>query len=474
MAKFGTYLAGTTDELTAVFIDIVQEEHYRDTMPRLGRANQQSLLARKTAKAFGKTPYRTGIVQGRDGENRDSDRVLISGVTRPEALRPWMQCLHEHKTPVAGIYTPAMLSYRLLTSLNAISDATLLVTQRFDGRYRHTFYDGKSLIGSRLLRKHTGRQDESAEEFARQLDESQQYFNPSFAPATGNKLEAVVICEARTAATLGKAAAATVNFKLRFIDINDAGRKLGVDRQLVDTDSGFLFGQILRNSRPSENMAPPRDRRYFSMYRFRSYAKAACLALIGTGLLGAGLTTIQAVDFERQASSLLGAAEQAERTFELHSQNMPASTIDPFAMKGAVNAYNQLVANNISATELLQTVSSALDSFPRIQVDGIKWSTVEAAGTTESSARPAGGPVSMWLEGRVSPFDGDYTIAFDEIERFVERLSSESTVVSVTRKLMPLNTDPRDSLVGEVTTIEKLNEALFTLKLTIRTEHEKV
>ena len=88
IAAFSAYLDKNPDRVTAVFIDIVQEEHYRDTMPHLGRIDQRNLLARKTAKAFGKTPYRMGVAQGRDSKNRDNDRILLSGITRPEAMRP--------------------------------------------------------------------------------------------------------------------------------------------------------------------------------------------------------------------------------------------------------------------------------------------------------------------------------------------------------------------------------------------------
>jgi len=487
VAQFRAYLDEHPDRVTAVFIDIVQEEHYRDTIPHLGRSDQRSLLARKTAKIFSKTPYRTGVAQGRDGKNRDKDRVLISGITRPEALQPWMQCLYDHKTPVAGIFSPAMLSYNLLAKLDAASDATLLVTQRFDGRYRHSFYDGKHLIGSRLLRKPNDSEHESAEVFAQQLDESQQYFNPSFAPATGNKLEAVIICEPETAQELGRAAAATVNFKLRLIDINEAGRKLGVDKQLQNSDSGYLFGQLLRNRRPAQSMAPPRDRRYYTMHRIRSYAKTACIGLIGAAVIGAGLNAIQVFDIESQATTTSAAAMQAEKTLGIHATMLPKLETDPFEMKGAVTAYNRLVANNASPTELFSTVSAAMDYFPHIQVDAIEWSTEQAVVQDMSLLDPtaveanepppvsnAGWSVSMSLAGRVTPFDGDYTQAFAEIDRFIEKLEQQQSVHSVTRTRMPLDVDPRNSLVGEIATTAKRDEAIFSLKLVIRKNREDV
>ena len=80
----------------------------------------------------------------------------------------------------------------------------------------------------------------------------------------------------------------------------------------------------------------------------------------------------------------------------------------------------------------------------------------------------------MSLDARITPFDGDYTGAFGEIERFVARLKDHAAVLSVTPESMPLDINPRNSLVGEVATTEKRDEAVFSLTIVIRTGDEKV
>ena len=59
------YLRQTPAAIIAILLDVMEEEHTLDTIAQLGRSDQSALLARKLARAFPRTVYRTAAVQGR-------------------------------------------------------------------------------------------------------------------------------------------------------------------------------------------------------------------------------------------------------------------------------------------------------------------------------------------------------------------------------------------------------------------------
>ena len=112
--NFSAYLADSAGDLSTMVVDVIEEEFVSDTIPKIGIGDRKSLIDRRLARKFSRTPYRIGIYQGHWREKGDSQDVLHAAVTNHELIDPWMEIIIRHKTPVAGIYSVPLLGEALL------------------------------------------------------------------------------------------------------------------------------------------------------------------------------------------------------------------------------------------------------------------------------------------------------------------------------------------------------------------------
>ena len=136
----------------AIIVDMTDEEHVQETVPRLGRRDQRVMVERKLARAFPRTLLRAALIQNRNLRDQGANDVFLSGLMRPEPVLQLLQHLADAKLPVAGVYTPALLTEQLLDAQARASEGLLLVLRRANGRLQHSYFRHGRLAGSRRLR----------------------------------------------------------------------------------------------------------------------------------------------------------------------------------------------------------------------------------------------------------------------------------------------------------------------------------
>ena len=150
MPAFTQYVARHRDVSTYIVTDLIEEDFRLDTVPHLRGNDQDAVLGRKLAQLYRASPFRHGIIQGREQEGRRDDKVLYHAVTNPELLKPLLAILDRAEVPLEGIYSSAVLSGRLLEALHAFFQHTLLVTIVPDFGLRQTYFQNKQIKFSRL------------------------------------------------------------------------------------------------------------------------------------------------------------------------------------------------------------------------------------------------------------------------------------------------------------------------------------
>ena len=126
--SFIAYVAKHRHTATYVVTDLIEEDFRLDTVPHLRGKDRDTVLGRKLSQLYRASPFRHGIIQGREAEGRRDDKVLYHAVTNAELLKPLLAILERAEVPLAGIYSSAVLSGKLLDALNAFFQHTLLVT----------------------------------------------------------------------------------------------------------------------------------------------------------------------------------------------------------------------------------------------------------------------------------------------------------------------------------------------------------
>lgn len=465
----------------AILVDMTDEEHLRDTVARLGRRDQQALLERKLARAFPRTAFRTALVQGRSASNPDEDAVLLSALTRPEPLRVLMQRLTDARIPVAGVLSPALLTGRLLDADARSAPAAMLVLRRGNGRLQHSFFREGKLAGSRRLRAVSAPAPEDPALMLRQLEESLRYFDATFAVSAESPLQ--VLLAADDLDLLGTATTRGDGWHLRQLDVAELSKRLGIAVDVSAAETERVFIEVLRRHAGTVNFAPPPERRYFELFRARSFARVACLALAGAALAGTFYNALFILEAGQQLVDSSATVDRLESV--LPETGTPHAKVDPLEMQQAVTAYDALASHQTEPGEILEAIGAAVSERPRIRLDSILWTTgapdgpepvVDASEDSGSSdgavaAAPADG-VTVTLKGRVEPFRGDFPLAFAELQAFVEALEEDPAVESVTPRVRPLDVDPRSTLSGELARGKAEEQAPFTLEIALKPGHE--
>ncbi len=462
----------------AVLVDMADEEHVRDTVARLGRRDQQALLERKLARAFPRTPFRVAQVQGRSALHPDENHVLLSALTRPEPVRALLQQLADAKLPVAGVFSPALLTPLLLDPQARSAPAVLLMLRRSNGTLQHTFFREGRLAGSRRLRAATTPAVEDASLMQRQVEESLRYFDPTYAASPESRLE-VLLAPADFAA-LTAAEFHNESWQLREFDAAPLRGQLRIQADLKVGGSERIFFELLRAHATAGNFAPREERRYFEFFRVRAIARAACVVVTVAALGGALINGVAILDAGQRAAGSSATVRQLETL--LPAGIAPeAGHVDPLEMQQVVTAYDALVRHRAEPDYVLMAISAALTRRPKIQVDTIEWSS-EPAPTTgteggeagETSAAVAADSISVTLKGRVTPFSGDYPAAFEELQAFIDTLRDDPRIRTVTRRVEPLDVRSSSTLAGELTAGTPPGDAPFALDIVMGFPDESV
>lgn len=475
----------------AVLVDMVDEEHIRDTVPRLGRADQRVVVGRKLARAFARTSYRTAILQGRNAANADEDHVLLCALTRPEPLRQLMARLVEAKLPVATVVSPALLVDRLLDAEARAAPAALMVLRRGNGRVQHSFFRAGRLTGSRRLRAAALEAGQSADLFHRQLEESLRYFDATFTPGASEPLQ--LLLPASEYAMVGDGGGLAEGWQPRPLDLPALRRRLRLPPGATLECSERLFIELLRRHAGDAGYAAPEEQRYFHLARLRTLARAACVALAAGGMAGALYNGLLIADARQRMVAYEQTAGGLESLLPVASDTIPQAS-DPLWMQQVVLAHEALAARAVDPREVLTLVAAALAARPLIRLESLRWTSaplplVNRAGdepdevladdtaTVEGDGEPV--PVSapriaITVRGRIQPFAGDYPQAFAELEALMAALRAVDGVEKVTAIEQPLDVDPASTLSGELAPGRSAHEAGFALEVIVRQNHESV
>jgi hypothetical protein len=474
----------------ALLVDVLDEEHQRTTLPRVGRLDRGALLARRLARAFPRTPLRTAQVL--PGPAAADQELVLSGLTRPEPVQALLAALESARIPVAGVYSPALLTPALLRRLGIAAGAVLLVTRQSDDSLRHTLVRGGRFAGSRLIRAGIAATAVDGERLVQQVEESVRYFDPAFA-SSGTALEVLVLAD--PGQQLAVPAALPDYLQVRLLTTDFVAGRLQLASPLRAAAGEDLFARLLRRGECHGDFAGPGGRRYFRLWQYRQAGRVAAVALATLAGAATGLNVLATL----QARNELAAIEPQLAAIAAIAPPVPASAgPDAFQMKQAVDTLELLGADSVDPAMVLAAIGRATRGQEAVQIDALDW---RRTGTATRPAGEAAGPaadatasdsdtdadtvtgagtggtartdrrVLLTIRGHIAPFDGDYPGAFAALDGFVAALRAQPEVRQVRATATPLDVNPRSTMAGEVTPGVVAGEAGFVLQVSLSFDH---
>ncbi|MHB1591107.1 MAG: hypothetical protein ACYCTW_06195, partial [Sulfuricella sp.] len=267
-AAFSLHLAGSQNTPTYLLADLIEEDFQLGNLPHVLGRSRRTLVQRRLGQLYRDTPYRQAIQQGREEHGRKDDRMLFSALTNVELLKPWLDAILKQKAPLAGIYSPALLSAALIKKLGLASDNLLLVTHQSSG-LRQSFFQGSALKFSRLTPLADHNPDTVADTTARETANTRQFLASARLLPRGATLDAVILAHGEGLQRLQSACQDMPAMVHRFLDLADAAALLGLKNPGSVSLCDPLFLSLLGHAIPASYYAQAQQTRCFRLWQAR-------------------------------------------------------------------------------------------------------------------------------------------------------------------------------------------------------------
>ena len=491
LADFAAYLEESEGAPAYLLLDVVEEEYRRDTIPHVLGGDRHSVIKYRVERAFRDTPYWRGVIQGREAEGRRDDRLLISAITNPALVRPWVERLQERKVPLAGIYSLPLVSESLLPELGAAEGEVLLVSLQSTGNLRQSYFLDRHLKLSRLAHMPLLAPEGVVETTVDEVEKLRRYLNSLRLLRRDGVLQVYVLAHGPVMEELRRRATGTQTAAYRLVDLADLAEQLGMSPAFITPYADAVFAHQLLATRPPNHYASPAETRYHTFYRLRRALQASSFAMLALGVLGGGYGVTQGLVLQRQARLSGQQADFYAARYQEARGDLPPTPVEATDLKAAVETAEALGRVRTTPLSLLATLSQALDAFPDLRVDHVEWrvdtnpdaplaGAAEAAPSRpvrgagrEDRARRTGEPAQglyhlAVVSGRVTLPEDSYREALETVRGLAATLKAQPGVYDVRVLTQPLNVSPGDSLRGDLKGAQVAGSKEFSVRVVYR------
>jgi hypothetical protein len=484
-ALFGQYIAQVPAMPAYLLVDVIEEDFKRETVPHVSGRARAALIARKLSQMYRDTPFRHAILQGREKQGRRDDRYLFNALTKPDLPKSWLAVMHMHAVPLVGIYSLAVFSQRLFDRLAPDAGPVLLVSHQSSG-LRQSFYQEGALCCSRLTPLFDHAPERLSEAFRIETNKTRLFMGNIRLLARGARVKVVVLASADTLAALAPDLADTAEVHYQTLELAKSVGMLRIGQFDAAGVADTMFLALLASSGQPSHFPLREQRYYYQLLRARIglYAVSGMLAL--AALAWTAFDTLAVLRLQREAEALDRQAVATEARYRAVIHGMPATAVAAHNMRLVVDLETMIEQNVPLPIGQMTALSNALEPLPAISIVKLHWQAHDAASmqTAVDPAAPAPAPVAgdfppppgllgipgktaqtMLIEGKITPFDGDYRRAMDNVAALAARLN-RNAVVRAEVLVQPLDTRSTSTLENVAGAVDSTAQALFVIKAT--------
>lgn len=446
---FRSYLAQTPNIAGKFLVDVIEEDFRKEIVPHVGRRDRKSVINRLVDRYYRASKnYFYSEVIGREKKGRKDDVVLLSAMTNPQLMQPWISIIEECEVPLSGIWTMPLVSKKILKILKASTGVVLLVSQQVNSNVRQTLFRDCKLMSSRQsiinqdINDISGIGDLAAPEVKRTIDflRGQNLVSPDEVINLHLLGSDEQLLSLQNAFIAKEKQTVTIH---RIADINKNLGLQGVGEKFSDGIFAWLcLGQNFTTSHYGES-------KLFINY----YNKLAATALYVCSLLILIVSVLvtesnisQAMEYEKSITLL----QQEENNYkDLYSKKFKDFE-DVFEnaglMNSAVDLANRIKLNSAtSPLDFMITLSEILNqkSIGTLYIDKIEWQAInineklnqgEANFTADLPAKH-----HAMITGRIVESEYNYRASIAQINAIISFLKANPRVETVEALKMPVD-----------------------------------
>ena len=370
--QFSHYLAQHPQSTFSLLANVAEEGFHIETIPYLRGPDRKAVLERKIGQAFFNTPLCTAMSLGHEKNRRKDERVLLTALTNPAFLQPWLDIIRASEVPLAGIFSLPLLAPTLLRKLRLPPEPCLLLTVQ-DQSIRQSYFEKGELHFSRLTPLQHSSIASIAQTVATESVKLQQYLASQRLIGRSQAITAHILAHPGAFKVIQNSCIDTPTVRFNLLDITECAGRTGLKTVPPDTHSELLFLHLLVASPPPIQFADDELRHNYRIGQIRSLLQGAgAMALIGCLLLS-GKFWLDAHEVMQKAEALRSEAAFSRQRYGEIVKTFPSIPTDNETLKSIIDRYLAQQRRSTVPTPIYQEISRALQTEPAIELDSLDW-----------------------------------------------------------------------------------------------------
>ena len=468
---FGRYLNKTPNVPVYVLLDTSAEEFRLDTIPHVSGADRKALIDRKQDRLFRGTLYHYTAVQGREESGRRDDNIMLSAITNPDVIQPWLTMLDGHKVPVAGVISVPLLLQEIDNIIPDMRGNVIVFSLQSISGLRQSFYRDKFLKFSRLAKLPRYGAEPYASIITEELIKVRHYLNGAGLVDESKPLDIHFFGNAELLGELGKTHINSSVDRFHMHDVNVLAETDGFIGRAMSPFSDKYFISYLLRYKSKNYYAVSKETRYFQMWWINKSLKMASLLLVLSSIVWGGLDVLQGLTYRQQQAADAQKADYYKIRYEVARERISVLPVEPADLKVIVDTRDVLKTYKADPVAMFELISKGLDIFPQIEISDMQW-----VANTNPNHKPGEGNVGSVIEqgsqsvsglghisetetvyiyyqiallkGQLKNFDGNYRKVLKTIDDFSHSLRQGDAVHDVSVVTLPLDISSDASLQG--------------------------
>jgi len=373
--QFHVFLEGDSNTPFALVLDVIEEDFRNETVAHVTGADRQAMMQRKLAHIFRTTPYRTSRVVGRETTGRKDDHILLTGLTKPDVIEPWLSRVLNNQVPLLAITSAAYVMELFAKSLGFGQEAHLLmVNQEANSGLRQTYLQNGRVIFSRLTPTSVSEGDDFSELVLEQCDQTRKYLERIKQLPYETHLKVHVFTAEKFS---DETSTERENLSYQYHVISDMPLSKRIN--LVDSAPGAIAYSMISalNKKGVPNVyAPAKARRFAFIKQAKSVMyTASALAVLGS-VVAVGPTVLDATAKWEQEYEVTQRTEPLLSEYQTLTERFPETPIPSGQMELVVETANTILDQVSYPQEMLAIISEGLLEAPQLLISSIEWELV--------------------------------------------------------------------------------------------------
>jgi hypothetical protein len=490
---FGRYLSEVDNDPMYILLDTPTEEYRLDTIPHVFGADRKALIQRKQDRAYRGTSYLYTEVQGREESGRRDDNIMLSAITSPDVIKPWLKVLEANKVPVAGLITVPFLLQEVKNIIPDMQDNALVFSLQSVGGLRQSFFRDKKLKFSRMVKMPRYGTQHYPPILTEELDRIRRYVTNAHLMDDKKPLDIYFFGNQELLDELSKEHINSAQVRYHMLDIGALAKKCGFEQLEEAPFSDKYFVYHLLKNKCKNRFVEKRDLRYFQMSQMNKSLRVASFLFMMSGIIWGGMNVLEGLTYRQQKKSDATKADFYQVRYEIARERISALPVAPADLSTVVDAKNVLNKYNADPVDMFRLISKGLDGFPEIQISNLQWSVNTDPNYKNSGDDPKNTVVKRvqkvpglgnisdtetayinyqiaMFHAHLENFDGDYRKALATIDSFSAQMSQLDSVHEVSVLSLPLDIGSDASLKGS--SKEDASKANFSVRVVLGVKDE--